>query len=503
MATDHHSLSLSLINVQAVPRSIVRKFSAAARASFFFKFLLLSVLATGLRGRPIPWDRKLLKRKKSKWDDRSNGNDNKKTVFTIMKAFIASGILFLPGGVAKAGWLLAILILLLLGSLSLWCMLLLLDAKNKLVSEGVKVLSFGDVAKHSYGKWGRRAVDTSILFAQMGFCCAYLAFVGENLHSVLYSVFDCWDVPQPLIMLLLTPIIIPMVWVRKLKYYAVTNIIADVLIVAPLVYLLWYEADLVMERGLGPDIVACKWETALPFFGTTVYALEGISMIIPIEQAMKRPQDLPRVLTGCMVFIVSLMIVIGVSGYLTFGSDTKAIITLNLGDPTEGDNKVVDVIKLAYCLAIIFTYPLMKFPAVKIVERNLFKDRRSGKKWAKNFVRMSMVFLCLGVSIAGADKIDNFVAIVGGLTCVPLAFIFPSLFHYKICCNSPNSPAFFNYSYNTLKMYSWADVFIFIFGVLSMILSTGLAIGEWIDAPPKAEEICHLNTTIPYDHFEL
>eukprot|EP01134_Creolimax_fragrantissima_P007668 CFRG7668T1 len=442
-----------------------------------------------------------LKRRKKKWDDRSNGSDNKKTVFTIMKAFIASGILFLPSGVAKSGWALSLIILVGLGGLSLWCMLLLLDAKNKLVNEGVRILSFGDVAKHSYGVWGRRVVDGSIFFAQMGFCCAYLAFVGENVHSVLYSMFDCWDVPKEIIMVLLLPILVPMVWVRKLKYYAVTNIIADVLIVVPLVYVLWYESDLVKKRGFGPDIEAFKWGTALPFFGTTVYAMEGISMIIPIEQAMKRPEDLPRILTACMVFIIGFMGIIGVSSYLTFGSDTKAIITLNLGDPTKGDNLIVDTIKLAYCFAIIFTYPLMKFPAVKIVERNLFKDRRSGKKWSKNFVRMGLVLLCLTVAFVGADKIDNFVAIVGGLTCVPLAFVFPSLFHWKVCCHAPNSPSYFNHSFDKLKMYAWSDMAIFIFGLSAMVLSTSLAIGDWVNAQPKAAEICYHNITMGFDQF--
>lgn len=91
------------------------------------------------------------------------------------------------------------------------------------------------------------------------------------------------------------PLLAPMVWVRKLKHYAVTNIIADILIVAPLMYIMSYEADMMRERGLGPKVEAFRWATCLPFFGTTVYSMEGISMIIPIEQSMKRKEDLPKV----------------------------------------------------------------------------------------------------------------------------------------------------------------------------------------------------------------
>ena len=49
-----------------------------------------------------------------------------------------------------------------------------------------------------------------------------------------------------------------MVWVRKLKHYAVTNIIADILIVAPLMYIMSYEGNLLRERGLGPNVEAFR-----------------------------------------------------------------------------------------------------------------------------------------------------------------------------------------------------------------------------------------------------
>lgn len=66
------------------------------------------------------------------------------------------------------------------------------------------VLSFGDVGEYACGPWGRRSVDIAIFGAQLGFCCAYFGFVGENLHSVIYSYFDCYNVDQKLIMVLMS-----------------------------------------------------------------------------------------------------------------------------------------------------------------------------------------------------------------------------------------------------------------------------------------------------------
>lgn len=66
------------------------------------------------------------------------------------------------------------------------------------------VLSFGDVGEYACGPWGRWMVDISIFGAQLGFCCAYFGFIGENVHSVIFSYFDCLSVDKNLIMVLLS-----------------------------------------------------------------------------------------------------------------------------------------------------------------------------------------------------------------------------------------------------------------------------------------------------------
>eukprot|EP00124_Ichthyophonus_hoferi_P003094 Ihof_evm2s248 gene=Ihof_evmTU2s248 len=359
------------------------------------------------------------------------GNNKKKTVFTIFKAFIASGILFLPHGYAISGWLLANIILLIVGILATYAMLLLLQTKDKLVNDGIKVLSFGDLAYHAYGNTGRYWVDIIIFGSQMGFCCAYFAFVGHNANSVFFELFDCLSISKTFIMVCLVPILVPMVWVRRLTYYAITNIIADILIVVPLIYMAVTQSLHIKEHGIGPNVVAFNWTTFLPFFGTTVYGLEGIAMVLPIEQAMKEKEKLPRVLSGCMFAIILLMGSFGTLSYITFGDQTESIITLNMGTSKE-ENAVVSIIKLAYCVAIIFTFPLMMFPSCKIIERRLFKhERHSGKKWSKNATRLCLVLICCGIAVIGAEHVDNFVSIVGAVCCTPLAFIFPALFHLK------------------------------------------------------------------------
>jgi hypothetical protein len=68
----------------------------------------------------------------------------------------------------------------------------------------------------------------------------------------------------------------------------------------------------------------------------------------------------------------------------------------------------------------------------------------------------------------------------------------------QICCQADNSPAYFNHSFSKLRTYSWSNIAITIFGFVSMIMATGLAVYAWMTAPEKEPEICHHhhNTTM-------
>lgn len=98
------------------------------------------------------------KKKKSKSKDKSNVT---KTVFLLFKAFIGSGILFLPKAFSNGGLLFSIITMWLMGSISLYCFLLLLDCKKSLTG------SYGDMGGQLYGSWMRNIVLLSIAISQV------------------------------------------------------------------------------------------------------------------------------------------------------------------------------------------------------------------------------------------------------------------------------------------------------------------------------------------------
>ena len=139
---------------------------------------------------------------------------------------------------------------------------------------------------------------------------------------------------------------------------------------------------------------------------------------------MRRPSNFPPVLAGVMVVITIVFVGIGALSYAAFGSSTKTVVLLNLPQ----DDKFVNAVQLLYSLAILLSTPLQLFPAIRIMESELFS--RSGKhnrhiKWKKNIFRFFLVICCALIAWGGAGDLDKFVSLVGSFACVPLIYVYP------------------------------------------------------------------------------
>lgn len=87
------------------------------------------------------------------------------------------------------------------------------------------------------------------------------------------------------------------------------------------------------------------------FFGTAVFSFEGISVVLPLENNAKNPEDFPSVLNAGMVLVTVLYLSMGVLGYLTFGENICGSVTLNLPNET-----IYASVKILYCFVIFISF---------------------------------------------------------------------------------------------------------------------------------------------------
>ncbi|KAI8972097.1 transmembrane amino acid transporter protein-domain-containing protein [Pilobolus umbonatus] len=386
-----------------------------------------------------------------------------KAMFLLLKSFVTTGIMFLPKAFYNGGILFSTLAIIAWALVSLWSFLLLVQTRLAVPA------SFGDLGGVLYGSKMRVAVLVAITLSQIGFVCAYMIFVAENLQSLVLAFSKCRVlIPMHLLILAQSFAFIPLAMIRKIQRLSVFALIADVFIVIGLSYLFYYDVkQLVLE---GPVAVKLWNPLHFPLFiGTAAFTYEGIGLVIPICESMKEPKKFPVVLTRALVVITGLFILIGALSYMTFGERVETIILLNL--PSK--DPMVSSIQTLYSLAICLSIPLQLFPAIRIMENGLFVTK-SGKnntivKWQKNVFRVFIVFLCAGIGIAGSkDKLDKFVSLVGAMFCIPLCFIFPPLFHLKAVSLPP--------------IRKTANFALITFGVVCMIYVSVSTLTQWNSA---------------------
>ncbi|OWZ14116.1 Amino Acid/Auxin Permease [Phytophthora megakarya] len=347
----------------------------------------------------------------------TRGASVKKTIFTIFKSFIGSGILFLPKGFQNGGMLFSVhyrpSVCCAWSSARACFFVHTTTAMSRIVSGLAENLAnrsqLGIVLHFVYLLV---AVNVSLVLSQIGFCCSYLIFVEKNIGEVLFHAFNLqssFTTSSWTLILLQIPLYTPLVWVRRLEYFALTSLFADILIVFGLVYILTYTVN-------------------------SLSRLLGIGLVLPTYDSMddRIKHKFPAILSWSVVCILVICTLFAGTVYAAFGENTQSVVTLNL--PTSNESTGTMTVQLTYSLALVLSYPLMLYPVINILESNLFPYKRVKGfwRWKKNGFRFALVCLTAVIGYLGKEELDNFVSIIGGFCSVPLAFIYPCIFHSRL-----------------------------------------------------------------------
>ncbi|KAJ3210417.1 neutral amino acid transporter, partial [Clydaea vesicula] len=328
------------------------------------------------------------------------GTSPGKAFFMVIKAFIGTGVLFLPRAFLNGGLIFSIVTLVILAWLTLHCMLLLVE-----VSKKQNGLSMGELAGVLYGSNMRQLVLWSIAISQMGFSSVYYIFIGKNLKDLLTVMSNCRLIlPDWVFVLLQVSLYIPLSWVRNIKHFSITSLIGDVFILMGLAYILYYDIfTLVKQGGAAKNLVYFNQESFPLFIGSAMFAFEGICLMLPIGDSMKEPEKFPKVLSSSMLSVSVTFILVGSLGYITFGSNTDTIVFLNVES-----SQLLTSLELLYVAAIMLTFPLCVYPAVRITENFFFGThlhRTNTLAWSKNLYRAGLVSLLGFISWVASDKL--------------------------------------------------------------------------------------------------
>ncbi|PYI08047.1 hypothetical protein BO78DRAFT_385458 [Aspergillus sclerotiicarbonarius CBS 121057] len=408
----------------------------------------------------------LLQRRKSLRASRPGDASNVKTFFTLLKAFVGTGIIFLPKAFRNGGILFSSITLVTVALISTLCFHLLLECRRHYGG------GYGDIGERIGGPRLRTLILASIVISQLGFVCACIIFTAENIHAFVEAVTKDQTTAVSIggLIALQLLVLIPLSLIRNISKLGPIALLADVFILVGLAYIYCYDIASLASRGLASTVELFNRQSFTLTIGSCIFTFEGIGLILPIQSSMKRPEHFDKLLYTVMAIITVLFTAVGALSYATFGEETKTEIISNL----PRTDRFVNALQFFYSLAILVSTPIQLFPAVRILEGKLF-GQGSGKrdpliKWKKNVFRTGAVVGCGLIAAVGAGDLDKFVSLIGSFACVPLVYIYPAYLHW-----------------NGVAESAWAkrgDIAMMVLGVVFMVYTTSATVSVWLEGSP-------------------
>ena len=81
------------------------------------------------------------------------------------------------------------------------------------------IKSYSDLGLHALGEKWKLVVDVFVIVSQLGFCVAYLIFIGSQFDAVICFENDFCD-HKWLYILLSVMILIPVCWLKSMSFLA-------------------------------------------------------------------------------------------------------------------------------------------------------------------------------------------------------------------------------------------------------------------------------------------
>ncbi|GFS96313.1 hypothetical protein NPIL_248052 [Nephila pilipes] len=420
----------------------------------------------------------------------SQRTSNFATLMHLLKGNIGTGILAMPNAVSNAGLLVGSVGIPILGIICVHCMhLLVISSKTLARKLGCTSLDYSSTAEQAFrlgparvqrfASFARFCVNTMLMLTQFGFCCVYFLFVSTSLFEVVRNLHGSSPLSAHGYMAILLPLMVLFNFIRSLRKLSPASSIANVLQSTGLVMVFYYLLKGSHSGNLNPYVAPIK---KLPlYFGTAMYAFEGIGVVLPLENAMATPEDfggINGVLNTGMVVVACLYTGVGFYGYLKYGDDVKPSITFSL--PQES---VSEIIRLMFALAIFLSYALQLYVPISIIwpflkkKFNLERFSSRDQLIFELFLRTFLVFITFLMAIA-IPNLDLLISLVGALASSSLALIFPPIIELCTVWNS-------NISKKKLRILIVKDVFIMVFGIFGSIIGTYTVIREIVETMSK------------------
>lgn len=372
----------------------------------------------------------------------------------------------------RCGVVLFVLILLFVATCAHRSIMLLMRVSERLQ---LRTCKYPDLGRRLFGTRGEYACALSVILQQTGACIAYVVIIADTLVPILKLgadspaslLCDRW----PWQVLIVGTVIFPLCLLRQMESLKYTSFVAlafilsfTLAVVGVGAYALHdssWRMDRYLEHHKNGTIGVCpnrvKECAAVPTnhiaaFPTSLNILNALPIIcfaflchmnaFPIRNELKDPtlERMGRVSLASMLTCAAIYFMSGAFGYFAFTDSTLDNLMLNFVTSGNTLAYTMDVLRVGFGLALIFSFPVIIYEAREGIVHLFFQHSPSAHTPRFHFLlNLAMVsFACLiGILV---PQIDTIFGIVGSTATPMIVFILPAALWLQVR-SQPTPPA--------------------------------------------------------------
>jgi len=403
---------------------------------------------------------------------------DRETLMHLMKASLGTGILAMPYVFKLSGLLPGFLAALITSFICSHCSYILVKCAHILYKRTKTTkMSFADVAEAAFSNgpialrfmstFARYFVTISLFVTYFGACSVYTVIIGDNAKQ-MYLHYTGNDVNIRICILVFMLPLILLACIRNLKFLAPVSMLANLCMAIGLgISIYYFVKDLpdLGERPIIGDISAIPSSIAI-----TIFAIEAIGVVMPLENQMKTPQNYVGVfgvLSRGMTMVTIVYVLMGFLGYWCFGNETEENITKNL--PV---NEIkAQIVKISVLLAVLLTFSLQLYVCVEIVW-NAIKDRVEKREAMANYALRIILAISAVMLAVLMPSMGPLIKLVGAFGFSSLGLIFPVIIELVTCWDS---------GFGQFHWILYKNIICIAFGLFALIFGTISAVSEITD----------------------
>lgn len=366
------------------------------------------------------------------------------TIFNSINVLIGVGLLALPVGILKAGWVIGVPLLALCGTLTYWLATLL----SKSMDTDATIMTYADLGFASYGYMAKLLISVIFSADLIGAGVALIVLLSDSIHALVGNDETGWTTTRfkLLSFFVLTPFtFLPLSVLSVFSLFGIMATISITLLVLACGFL-----KPTAPGSLVSIMPTNMWPQSIPdlllAIGILMAPFGGHAIFPNLKSDMRHPYRFTETLKKTYSITLITDLSMGIIGFLMFGSKCSNEITNNLLTTAGYPSWCYPVISGLICLIPLAKTPLNAKPIISTLDSLLslhaFEDTPAFfgalKLVGRFLVRIGVNALFVGLAIL-FPEFDRVIGILGASICFLVCVILPGLFYLKLCRDSTSA----------------------------------------------------------------